>query len=115
MQAKSLEKTDREISAIITALGRLGPMRPGGLSRQYHKPEEREGGYWQLSYTHRRRSYSENVREAELERVKAEVAEYRKFKELCARWVDLGLERSRTLRALGRQTEGESRAARGVK
>ena len=115
MPVKKIEKIDREIAEICQRLTRLGPMRPGGLTRQYHQPAEQAGGYWQLSYTNRRRSYSENVREEELERVRAELEAYRQFKELCAQWVDLALERSRTVRDLGRRSPGESRPARDAR
>ena len=110
MQDKKIEKMDQEIAKIIQGLNRIGPMRPGGLTRQYHKPAQREGGYWQLSYTHRRRSYSENVREEELERVQAELKEYQQFKDLCAQWVDLALERSRALRDLDRRAMDGARS-----
>ena len=79
MQDKTVEKMDREIHRLQAELGSIGPMRPGAVSRQYHKPREKAGGFWQLSYTYQQRSHTENVREDELE-------EYRKFKELCARW-----------------------------
>lgn len=110
MQVKKIEKMDQEIGEIKQALTQIGPMRPGGLSRQYHKPAEQKGGYWQLSYTHQRRSYSENVRESELKRVETEIEQYRQFKELCARWVELALERSRILRDLERKANERTRS-----
>ena len=109
MQDKIIEKMDREIRNIQVALGKIGPMRPGAVSRQYHKPKEKEGGFWQLSYTCQQRSHSENVREDELERVRGELEEYRKFKELCARWVDVALERARRTRELRRQSSDEAK------
>lgn len=109
MQDKMTEKMDREIRGIQAALGSIGPMRPGAVSRQYHKPREKEGGFWQLSYTYRQRSHTENVREGELEAVRAEIEEYRRFKELCARWVELALARARRNRDLRRQRSAESK------
>ena len=101
-----IEKWDQEIEAIHKKLAEVGPMRPGTLSRQYHKPAEQEGGYWQLSYTHLRRSYTEHVREEELEEVRGQLEEYRKFKELSVGWVDLALQRARRLRQLKRRKPG---------
>jgi hypothetical protein len=112
MQDKFIENMDQEIGEIMRALGRIGPMRPGGLTQQYHNSAEKLGGYWQLSYTHRGRSYSENVREAELEQVRAEMEQYRQFKELCGRWVDLSVERARRERELNRQASRESKGRR---
>lgn len=87
-------------------------MRAGGLTRQYHKPAEKAGGYWKLSCTHQRKSSSENVRDEELEPVRAELEEYRRFKALCARWVDLALQRSRRARELNRRPARESKGGR---
>ena len=111
MQDKTVEKMDREIHRLQAELGSIGPMRPGAVSRQYHKPREKAGGFWQLSYTYRQRSHTENVREDELEAVRSELEEYRKFKELCARWVELALARARRNRELKRQRSDESKGA----
>lgn len=108
MQDKKIKKLDEAIEAIRRALGKIGPMRPGGLTRQYREPAEKVGGYWKLGYTHQGRSCSENVRENELKEVQAELEEYRKFQELCARWVDLALQRSLHRRGLKRQAQRQS-------
>lgn len=107
MQDKIVKKMEQEIGKIMRAMARIGPMRPGGLTQQYHKPAEKVGGYWQLSYTHRGRSYSENVREEEMEQVRAEMEQYRQFKELCGRWVDVSVERARRIRDIKRGTVRE--------
>lgn len=108
MQDKKMEKLDQEITAVQQALLGIGPMRPGTLSRQYHRPSEKEGGYWQLSYTYQRRSHTEHVREDELDGVKEQLEEYSRFKELCASWVDLALRRSLRARELSRSKTRES-------
>ena len=54
MQAKkaiTLETLDSQIRQTQQALAALGPMRPGTLSRQYRRPQQRRGAYYQLSYT----------------------------------------------------------------
>ena len=102
MQDKTVEKMDREIHRLQVELGSIGPMRPGAVSRQYHKPREKAGGFWQLSYTYQRRSHTEHVREEELDGVKEQLKEYIRLKELCGTWVDLALKRSRRARDLSR-------------
>lgn len=102
MQDKLLINIEKEIEQTRQALSHLGLIRPGTLTRQYRKPEAKEGGYWQLSYTHQQRSYSEHVREEELEQVRGEVDEYAKYKELNARWVELSIQRARRYRELAR-------------
>ena len=96
MQEKSLEIIDGQIERVQKAMAKLGPMRPGTLTRQYRKPQRREGGFWQLSYTHQMKSRTEYVREEEVDVVREEVAQFRKFKKLTARWVELALRRSQT-------------------
>lgn len=108
MQDKMIEKLDQEIQAIHRTLAGIGAMRPGTLTRQYQKPAQKEGGYWQLSYTHQRRSYTEHVREQELEQVRAELEEYRQFKELNAQWVDRAIKRARRHRELTRRESRQS-------
>jgi hypothetical protein len=103
MQDKMLEKIDLEIEAIQRQIIEIGPMRPGTLTRQYHQPAAKEGGYWQLSYTHLRRSYTENVREDELEQVRCEVQEYGRYKDLNAQWLDRAIQRARRQRELTRR------------
>lgn len=96
MQAKSLKKIDGQIQRVKDRLAALGPMRPGTLTRQYRKPRERQGPFWQISYTHQMKSRTEYVRESELTPVRQEIAAFRRYKKLTARWVELALQRSQT-------------------
>src|ERR1039458_3543028 len=66
MQEKSLKKIDARIQRVKDQLLALGPMRPGTLTRQYHKPQERQGAFWQISYTHQMKSRSEYARPDEV-------------------------------------------------
>jgi len=77
---KSTEETILSIKKQIVA---LGPMRPGRLSVQYHKPKEKAQAFYQISYTLQKKSRSDYVREADLERVKEELENYQTFKRLC--------------------------------
>ena len=94
----TLATLEKQIARIQRALAELGPMRPGALGHQYKDPKEKRGGYWQISYTHRMRSRSEYVRPEHLPAVRAELANFRKFRRLAERWVDLSLEVSRLKR-----------------
>src|SRR5512140_1217061 len=98
MQAKNiktLENLEAQIRQIQQALAALGPMRPGTLTRQYRQPQQRRGAYYQLSYTFQMRSRTEYVRPAEVPHPRRELAEYKRYKRLTARWVVLSLQRSK--------------------
>lgn len=105
MQDKMIEKLEKEIRAVKEELGAIGAMRPGAIGRQYHRRKTKEGPFWQLSYTYQQCSHSEHIRDNELEIVQAEVEEYRRFKELCAHWVDLALQRAKRQREIRRSSE----------
>ena len=94
----TLLSMEKQIARIQRALAELGPMRPGTLGRQYRDPKGKRGGFWQVSYTHRMRSRSEYVRPEHLPAVRAELANFRKFRRLTERWIDLSLEVSRLKR-----------------
>lgn len=98
MQAKkaiTLETLDSQIRQTQQALAALGPMRPGTLSRQYRRPQERLGAYYQISYTFQMRSRTEYVRPQEVAQLRRELAEYKHYKRLSARWVALSLQRAK--------------------
>jgi hypothetical protein len=113
MQAKSLKTFDRQIHRIQTQLTKLGPMRPGTLTRQYRRPQSQQGAYYQLSYTYQMRSHTEYVPKREVAMVRKEIAAYRHYKKLTARWLDLALERSRLRMQLARLTEPRAKAKKG--
>lgn len=51
--------------------------------------------YAQLSYTFKKRSRTDYVQPDDVDRVKAEIENYRKFKSLCERLVELSIEASK--------------------
>jgi len=108
MQDKTLEICDRQIQAIKDQLAALGPLRPGSLTRQYRQPTRRQGAYYQISYTLRMRSHTDYVRPNEVAQLRHELAAYRRFKQLTARWVQVALRRSRWLIRRARSVQGES-------
>ena len=74
-------------------------MRPGSFSRQYKDPVAGTGAYWQLSYTHKMRSRTRYVRSEEVPHLKPLLANFRRFRQLVDRCVDL------SIKIADRQTE----------
>ena len=83
------------IDAAKKAILELGDMRPGHLSSQKRASGRNVREYTQLSYTFQKRSRTDYVQPEDLERIKAEVDNYRKFKDLCERLVSLSIEESK--------------------
>ena len=94
-KAITVATLDAQIRQTQQALAALGPMRPGTLSRQYRRPQQRRGAYYQLSYTFQMRSRTEYVRPQEVAQLRRELAEYKHYKRLSARWVALSLRRAK--------------------
>ena len=92
-------KSERNLAARIDAAKRaiaaLADMRPGHLSVQQRASGKNRRGYAQLSYTFQKRSRTDYVQPEDVERIKSEIANYRKFKELCERLVALSIEESK--------------------
>lgn len=86
-----LTRWQLQLAHTQAALAHLGPMRPGSLSRQYKDPSARTGAYWQLSYTHLMRSRTRYVRADEVRRLKPLLANFRRFRRLVDRCVELSL------------------------
>jgi hypothetical protein len=105
--------TEREIERRIAAIKReligLGPLRPGSISRQYNvcgspqcrckaDPAQRHGPYYQLSYTHQRKSSSAFVREQELRDVQRQLETHARLRALVDEWIGLGIQQARLAR-----------------
>lgn len=92
---KGEKRLSAQIDAVKKALMSLGDMRPGHLSLQMRQSGRNRRGYAQLSYTFQKRSRTDYIQPEDLERVKAEIVGYRKFKALCERLVALSIEESK--------------------
>jgi len=88
------EKISGQIERVKKQLQDLGPMRPGAISRQYRNPKEKKRPFYQISYTHRMKSRSEYLRPENLAAIKQETANFKRFRKLMDRWVDLALKLS---------------------
>ena len=95
MQHKRLKTIEKQIRGVKRELGRIGPMRPGSLTCQYKSPKEKKGAFYQLSYTHNMKSRTEYVRKEFVRDLQRQIANYRRFRVLTKRWVDLAIEYSR--------------------
>jgi hypothetical protein len=69
-------------------------MRPGSLSCQYKDPANQSGAYYQLSYTRDRKSRTEYIARDALSDVRRQIDNYKHFKALTEKWVDLSIEES---------------------
>lgn len=80
---------ERKIGKIKEELMKLGDMRPGSLSVQ---TRSWGGEYYQLSYTHQGKGRTQYVAKKRRKEVEAQIAEYKKFRDLTQEWVDLSIE-----------------------
>jgi hypothetical protein len=81
-------------------------MRPGSLSRQYNvcgkadcrckdpRKPKRHGPYYQLNCVFRGKKTSQFIRAADVATVRAELANFKKFRRLTDQWVGLALQRA---------------------
>jgi len=91
MTKKKLNKMRGEIETIKTKLMALDIFRPGSITEQFKNPTEKTGGYHQLNYMHKMKSKSEYVRLAFLKELTKQTADYKIFRKLTDRWVELGI------------------------
>ena len=94
---KPVQKYQQNIASLKVQLLRLDRMRPGSLSRQYNvcgKPgcrckdpqkPKRHGPYYQLNYVFRGKKKSQYIRAVDVVTVRAELANFKKFRRLRCR------------------------------
>src|SRR5471032_597481 len=92
VEDKPLTKWQAQLARTQAELAQLGPMRPGSLSQQFKDPAAKTGAYWQLSYTHNMRSRTRYVRPEEVAHLKPLLANFKRFRELVDRCVDLSVQ-----------------------
>ena len=91
----NLSRIEQRIANIKNELVNIQQMRPGSLTKQYQKPKEKKGGFYQLSYTHHMKSKTEYVRLENVKDLRKQIAEYKRFRKLVQTWTDLAIEHSR--------------------
>ncbi len=85
-----------EINSAKKKLAELGRMHPGSVSKQ---KRSHGGQYWQLSYSFAGKGHTLYVREDDIDQVREEVENYREFRSLVNRWIELEIEYSRLRRS----------------
>ncbi len=95
MTISKLKQLEIRIQRIKVQLTKVGPMRPGSLTRQYKNPKEQTGAYYQLSYTLDMKSRTEYIQKDCLGEVRRQVKQYKRYKQLNAEWVSLSIEYSK--------------------
>lgn len=85
----------KRLQTIQHQISQLGPMRPGTLTVQYRKPQEKTGAYYQLSYTHRGKSGTEYIPPEYVPELRKELAAYQRYRKLAAEWLELSIELSK--------------------
>ena len=93
MATEKLKSIQGHIQKIKTEIGEIKEMRPGTLSRQYNATKSKK--YYQLSYTHKMKSRTDYVRSQYVLELRNQVKEYKRFKRLMDKWIDLSIEYSR--------------------
>ena len=97
MIPKRIQQIEQRMDRIKEELKKIGPMRPGSLTRQYRDPETGAGAYWQISYTRRMKSRTEYVRKEWVAEIGKQIATHKRFKRLIDQWVDLSIEHSQLI------------------
>jgi len=95
MITSQIKLLERKIDKILEKLVKIGPMRPGSISKQYRDRQNQRGVYYQLSYTHKMKSRTEHVWPDHVKKLRTELAEYKKFKALTGELIDLSIELSK--------------------
>jgi hypothetical protein len=91
----TIQTFNRQIQNIKKQLQNLGPMRPGTLTRQYRDPKKKIGPFHQISYTYRMKSRTEYVRPVFISKIQEQIVNFKRFKKLIQRWIDLALKLSK--------------------
>ena len=108
MQANiRIQTIDKKIETVKAELLALGEMRPGSITKQYNvcgkahcrckdpQNPRRHGPYYKLSYAHKGKFTTQFIRKEALAQVRTELANYKRFRQLSARLIDLSLQRAK--------------------
>lgn len=101
---QQIAQADEAIRQIKHELMNIGDMRPGNLTQQSHPSKSPNHPYHQLSYTHNSRSRTEYIREAFVEEIQEQIAEYERFRQLNSQWTALAIQKATALLKLRRLT-----------
>jgi hypothetical protein len=102
---RDVKALERKIEDLKDQIAAIGDLRPGTLSQQYNvcgkagcrckaTPPQKHGPYYQLSYTRKGKSFTQFVKQQDLNTVQSQVANFSRLKELVDLWVDLATDLS---------------------
>ncbi len=91
---KKLDPIEKKIAGVKEKLMTIGEMRPGSLTYQYQRPEEKKGGFYQISYTYRMKSKTEYVKAEFVQDLRRQILTFKRFKKLTQQWIDLAIQHS---------------------
>ncbi len=112
MNTNKIIKLQERIKRIKAKISSINEMTPGSISKQFNvcgnpkckckDPDnpKKHGPYFQLSYTHKRKSTTEYIKKEVVADVRKELKNYHTFKKLTGEWIDLSIE-IRKLRSKG--------------
>jgi hypothetical protein len=92
-----MKEINARIIEIKKELQKLGDLRPGSITKQYAKPKEKKGAFFQISYTHKMKSKSDYVKKDFVKEMEKQLEEYKKLKSLVEEWIDLGIKKSKMM------------------
>jgi len=95
MEHERMGQIEKKIARIKEALGGIGPMRPGSLTEQFKDRENKEGAFWQISYTRQMHSRTDYIRREWVTTTQQQVKEYKTFKRLIDLWVALAIDHAK--------------------
>lgn len=99
-----LQAIEVKIEKVKRDLLELGPMRPGSLTRQVRRKENKPyGEYWHLSYTHAGKGRTEYVPPPCVQTIEKEIQNYRRFKALLENLISHSIELSRLKMEIAKQ------------
>lgn len=92
---ENLQEISQRIEEIKRELMSIGSMRPGSVNEQFKDSKKRTGSYFQLNYTHKMKTKTEYIRKDQVDQMRIETEEYKRFKELIDEWITLSIDISR--------------------
>ncbi len=107
MSEKRIQQIERRIDRIKEELKKIGPMRPGSLTRQYKDRKNKTGAFWQISYTRQMKSRTEYVRKEWVAEIRKQIATHKRFKRLVDQWGDLSIEHSQLSMKIQKTTQAK--------
>jgi len=106
-----MDKCQAKIEAAITAikkeLMKLGRMHPGSLSKQ---KRSRGGEYHQLSYSYGGKGHTKYVRAEDIPEFMQKLKNYRSFRGLTKKWVELEIELAKFRHVGGKSRSSNTRS-----